>query len=56
LIAATFDHQVGKSLEFSEQQRNEKTAGSGDKRQQMMIFCCARRVKSLMLQPINVPS
>ena len=26
MTAATFDHQVGKSLEFFEQQRNEKTA------------------------------
>ena len=25
-MTATFDHQVGKSLEFFEQQRNEKTA------------------------------
>ena len=28
MTAATFDHQVGKSLEFLEQQRNEKTAGA----------------------------
>ncbi len=26
MTAATFDHQVGKSLQFFEQQRNEKTA------------------------------
>ena len=26
MTAATFDHQVGKALEFFEQQRNEKTA------------------------------
>ena len=26
MTAATFDHQVGKSFEFFEQQRNEKTA------------------------------
>jgi hypothetical protein len=26
MTTATFDHQVGKSLEFFEQQRNEKTA------------------------------
>lgn len=26
MTAATFDHQVGKSLEFFEEQRNEKTA------------------------------
>ena len=26
MIGATFDHQVGKPLEFFEEQRNEKTA------------------------------
>jgi hypothetical protein len=30
MTAATFDHQVGKSLEFFEQQRNEKTACDRD--------------------------
>jgi hypothetical protein len=29
MTAATFDHQIGKSLEFFEQQRNEKTVCAG---------------------------
>ena len=38
MTAATFDHQVGKSLEFFEQQRNEKPA-------------CARFIGALYFEP-----
>jgi hypothetical protein len=39
MTAATFDHQVGKSLEFFEQQRNENTA-------------CARFIRALYFEAL----